>query len=65
MDPDSNKVLRTEFMYATKGNESYSPTIRVITTDDRRLQVNILDANSAGPAISDFEFSGAQIGLCP
>jgi hypothetical protein len=64
-DPDIGKSLRDEFMYATAGNDRYTPTVRVITTDDRHMQVVIEDANSDSPAVSDFEFLGAQVGLCP
>ncbi|HWE85512.1 MAG TPA: endo-1,4-beta-xylanase [Terracidiphilus sp.] len=64
-DPDTQKNLAQEYMYATTGNEQYSPHIRVRTANDSRLFVFIQAANSHGAEVSDFEFKGAKISACP
>jgi hypothetical protein len=64
-DPDTKKNIASEFMYAANGDEQYSPRIRVRTTNDSHLFVFIIDGNSHGAEVSDFEFKGANIGFCP
>ncbi len=64
-DPDKNKTLKEEFIFAVTGDDLYEPRIRIKTTDDYHLQVKIVDANPHGPEVSDFDLVSAAISSCP
>jgi len=65
VDPDSNQVLRNEYIYAVNGNEQYNPEIRVKTGNSSHMQVILTASNPHDPEVSDFEVGNVTMSDCP
>jgi hypothetical protein len=65
LDPDSNKLLRNEFVYAVTGNDQYDPKIRAKTEISSHMQVVLTGSNPHDPAVSDFEVGDVKLSDCP
>jgi len=65
VDPDTNKSLRNEYIYAVTGNDQYNPEIRVKTPADTHLQLVFTDSNPHAAEASNFEVGNVTMSDCP
>jgi hypothetical protein len=65
IDPNANKGIRNEYVYAFSGSDQYHPTYRFKTTGTSQSQVSVTDSNPIEPAVSDFEIGNVMLSDCP